>query len=320
MPLVLITEELDPECVDWLAKRCDVEVAPASDPRFPDLLARAEGLVVRTYTHVTREFLEGAPNLRAVGRAGVALENVDVPACRERGIQVVHTPRSNSRAVVEFVTAMILDALRPRIYLDRAPSPAQWHNHRRTQIARRELNEMTLGIWGFGRIGSSMARVGAAMDMRVIYYDIREIDADGRHGAEPVDLPTLLAESDVLTMHVDYRASNTGILNAEALARTKPDALLVNSSRGFVVDAPALAAHLRATPNAAAALDVHDPSEPLPADYPLLGIPNARLTPHLASGTTKAKRDMSWVVRDVHRVLTGEPPEFPPPPWLLEQA
>lgn len=319
MPLALISEDLDAECVAWLAERCEVEKVPASDPGFPELLARAEALIIRTYTSVTPDFLDRAPNLRVIGRAGVALENVDVPACRQRGIRVVHTPGSNTRAVVEYVTAAILDALRPRLYLDTPPTPDEWHEIRRTRVARRELNEMTLALWGFGRIGSAMARVGAAMDMRVLYHDIRDVPPEQRHAATPVGLDTLLAEADVLSIHVDYRAANTGILNADALARTKPDALIVNSSRGFVVDAPALAAHLRDTPGATAVLDVHDPHEPIPADYPLLGLPNARLAPHLASGTAKAKRDMSWVVRDVWRVLQGEEPHHPPPAWLLPQ-
>ena len=318
MALVLITEDLDRECVAWLSQHCEVEFCPQSDPRFPDLLRRAEGLVVRTYTYVTAEFLEGAPNLKVIGRAGVALENVDVPACRARGIQVVHTPTSNSRAVVEFVTAVILDALRPRQYLTEAPTPAQWHELRRTNVARRELNEMTLAIWGFGRIGSMMARVGAAMDMKVVYHDLRDIPPEGRFGAEPRHLDALLAEADLLTIHVDYRASNRHILGARCLEVLKPDAVIVNSSRGFVLDPDALAAHLRAHPSATAIIDVHDPLEPIPPGYPLLGLPNARVTPHLASGTHKAKRDMSWVVRDVHRVLVGEAPQWPPPKWLLE--
>lgn len=319
MPLVLITEDLDPECVAWLAQSCDVQFCPHTDPRFPDLLKRADALVVRTYTHVTADFLEGAPNLKVVGRAGVALENVDVKACLARGIQVVHTPTSNGRAVVEFVTSVVLDALRPRHYLTEAPTPEQWHEIRRTNVAKRELNEMTLAIWGFGRIGSAMARVGAAMDMRVVYHDIRDIPESGRFGAQPRHLDALLAEADLLTIHVDYRASNRHILGAKCLGALKPDAVIVNSSRGFVVDPDALAAHLRKHAGATAIIDVHDPLEPIPPGYPLLGLPNARLTPHLASGTHKAKRDMSWVVRDVHRVLVGETPQWPPPKWLLEQ-
>ncbi|MEX2218072.1 MAG: NAD(P)-dependent oxidoreductase [Phycisphaerales bacterium] len=313
-PFVIQTEDLDPEPASWLAERCEFVVCPHDqEARLAELLPRADGLVVRTYTLVNRALLAKAPKLRVVGRAGVALENIDIPACRERGIEVVHTPSANTRAVVEYVSAIIADATRPRLYLDAAVPPAQWHQLRRDYLGARELNEMTLGIWGFGKIGSAIARVAAAMDMRVIYNDLLEIPPGRRSGAEPVPVDRLLAESDILSVHVDFREQNRDLVNAAALARCKPGLLFLNTSRGFVVDAAALAAFLRNNPGATAMIDVHDPHEPIPAGYPLLGLPNARLSPHLASGTTRAKRNMSWVVRDVWRVLNGEKPEFPAP-------
>ena len=313
-PLVIQTEDLDPEPAAWLAERCEFVVCPFGDEvRFEGLLPRAEGLVVRTYTQVNRGLLARAPKLRVVGRAGVALENIDVAACRERGIKVVHTPGANTRAVVELVTAFLVDAFRPRLYLEGPIAPERWHQIRREVIAKRELNELTLGILGFGRIGSAVARVGAALDMRVLYNDLIEVPAPKRAGAEPVSFERLLAESDVLTVHVDYRPENKHLLNAAAFARLKPGVLFLNTSRGFVVDPAALAAFLKANPEARAMLDVHDPSEPIKAGYPLLGLPNARLTPHLASGTEKAKRNMSWVVRDIWRVLNGDAPEWEAP-------
>jgi phosphoglycerate dehydrogenase-like enzyme len=313
-PLVIQTEDLDPEPAAWLAERCEFVVCPFNEEaRFGELLPRAEGLVVRTYTQVNRDLLSRAPNLKVVGRAGVALENIDVAACRERGIKVVHTPGANTRAVVELVTAFLVDALRPRLYLDVPVAPDRWHQIRREVIGKRELNELTLGILGFGRIGSAVARLGAALDMRVLYRDIIEIPSSRRSGAEPVSFDRLLAEADVLTVHVDYRPENRHLINAAACGRLKSDVLFLNTSRGFVVDPAALAGFLRANPGARAMIDVHDPSEPIKPDYPLLGLSNAKLTPHLASGTEKAKRNMSWVVRDVWRVLSGEKPEFEAP-------
>lgn len=313
-PLVIQTEDLDPEPAAWLAARCELAVCSFDEqPRFDSLLARAEGLVVRTYTQVNTQLLAKAPRLRVVGRAGVALENIDVVACRARGIEVVHTPSANTRAVVEYVSALIADATRPRRYLDKAIPPAEWHQLRREEIGARELNEMTLGIWGFGKIGSAVARVAQAMEMRVLYNDLVEIPREKRSGAEPVPVPRLLAESDILTIHVDFRPENRHILSADACSRLKPDVLILNTSRGFVVDPLALSAFLLAHPRARAMLDVHDPFEPIPPGYPLLNVSNTRLSPHLASGTVKAKRNMSWVVRDVWRALGGEKPEFPAP-------
>ncbi|MCW5775429.1 MAG: hypothetical protein KIS87_03145 [Phycisphaeraceae bacterium] len=307
-PLVIQTEDLDPQPAAWLAERCELVRCPADDPRFPALLARAEGLIVRTYTRVDDAMLTGAPRLRVVGRAGVGVDNIDVAACSARGVIVVNMPGANTRAVVEFVAAAMLDSLRPRATLDRPLPPDEWNRLRKSLEAERELAGLTLGILGLGRIGSQVARLGAALDMRVLYHDLREIAPPDRHGAQPVPLDDLLAAADVLSVHVDARPSNRALLGPPAFARTKPDALLINTSRGFVVDAVACAAFLRANPRAAAVLDVFDP-EPPGSSCPLWGLPNARLTPHVAGATRHAKREMSWVVRDVWRVLTGEAPE-----------
>lgn len=313
-PLVVVTEDYAPEPIAWLKERCEVVRADQDDPRFPSLLARAAGLAVRTYTRVDAALLDRAPALRVVGRAGVALENIDVPACRARSVEVVHTPAANTRAVVEFFTALLLDALRARTTVVAPVAPDDWTRMRNVEYAdNRQLDRLTLGVWGFGRIGSGVARVARALDMRVIYHDIREIPEPSRHGAGPAPLNDLLRESDVVTLHVDFRESNRHIVNAASLAKMKPDAVFINTSRGFCVDPAALAAWLRAHPAAKAMIDVHDPHEPIGADYPLLGVPNAVLTPHIAAGTREAKINMSWVVRDIWRVLSGEPPEFPAP-------
>lgn len=321
MALVIQTEDYDSQCMAWLAERCEVvRCAPTDGALFDELANRAEGLLVRTYTRVDSDLLSRFPRLRVVGRAGVALENIDVHTCRERGIAVVHTPESNTRAVVEFFTAVLMDALRPRIFLDHALTTEEWHRARRELVGQWEANELTLGILGFGRIGSAVARVGDSLNMPVIFHDLRDIGEERRGAAKPVSIDRLLREADVLSVHVDYRASNTGILAAPEFERMKPGALLINTSRGFIIDADDLAEHLRSRPDFRAILDVHDPLEPIPIDYPLLGVANASLTPHLASGTVKAKRDMSWVVRDLYGVLNGESPQYPPPAWLYEEG
>jgi (S)-sulfolactate dehydrogenase len=310
-PLVVQTEELEPGPAAWLAERCDLIVCPYKETaRLDTLLPQAAGLIVRTYTRVDAAMLDRAPGLRVVGRAGVALENIDVPECRRRGVRVVHTPGANTRAVVEYVTALILDALRPRMFLTRAVPAEEWHRLRNRCTARRQLSDLTLGIWGFGRIGSAMGRVAAALEMRAIYNDLLEIPAAMRSGAEPVPPERLLRESDVLSVHVDFRPSNHHLVNAGAFARMKDDVVFINTSRGFVVDPRAVADFFRVHPGAKAYLDVHDPTEPVPPDYPPLGLPNVFVAPHLASGTVTAKTNMSWVVRDVWRVLSGEEPEF----------
>lgn len=337
-PLVLLAEDLHTEARDWLAERCEVVDCPTlagedggtsragtpspkgrgsdAEPSpkgkgggADELLGRAEGLVVRTYTRVDDALLDRMPRLRVVGRAGAGVDNINLDACRRRGVAVVHTPQANTQAVVEYVWTLILDALRPRAEVHNTLSIEQWRALRDRCTAGRQLSDLTLGIYGFGRIGGRAASVGAAFGMRAIYHDLREIPAAQRFGAEPVTRETLLAEADILSVHVDGREANRNLIGAEAMARMKPDVVMVNTSRGLVIDAAALARFLSDNPRALALLDVHEP-EPFGSDDPLLGLPNARLFPHLGAATATAHQNMSWIVEDVWRVLAGEAPRF----------
>lgn len=274
-PLVIQTERLHSEAAAWLADRAELVVAAPGEAAFDARIGEAAGLVVRTYTQVDQALLERAPALRVVGRAGVGLDNIDLAACAARAVSVVYTPDANTRAVVEYVFALLLDALRPRTLLGEALEPVAWARMRREHVARRQLAGLTMGIYGLGRVGRRVAAVATALDMRVLYHDLLEIPAERRNGADPVSRRTLLRESDVVTVHVDGRRSNRGLVDAAALALMKPDAVLVNTSRGFVVDAAALAGWLESRPDALALLDVHEP-EPFGADHPLLAVPNAR--------------------------------------------
>jgi len=309
-PLVVQTEHLDPAAAAWLAQRCELVVCPSDDPAFPALLARAAGLAIRTYTLITPALLEAAPNLRVVARAGVGLDNVNVPACQARNVAVVSTPDANTRAVVELILALILDATRPRPTLATAIDMPAWKALRQRASAKRQLCELTLGVWGLGKIGSQVARAAQALEMPVLYHDLLEIPSAQRFGATPVSRQELCQRADVLTIHVDGRATNRALVSAADLTQLKADALLINASRGFVLDHHALAAFLIAHPLARAMLDVHEP-EPITAENPLLGLPNATLYPHIASATALANRNMSRVVEDLWRVLAGEVPLWP---------
>lgn len=312
-PLAIQTEHLDAQAAAWLAERCELVRCGSDEKGFMGLLARAEALVIRTYTRVDAGLLAAAPNLKVVGRAGVGLDNVDLAACAARGVTVCSTPDANSTAVVEYVFALMLDATRPRLFLDAAPGAERWKAVRNELKAERQLCEMTLGIWGLGKIGKRIARVAQSLGMRTVYHDLLEIPVDQRWGAEPVSRERLCAESDVLTLHVDGRRANRGLVCAADFARMKPGVVFINAARGFVVQNGPLADFMRANPGAQALLDVHEP-EPFGTDYPLLGIRNVHLAPHIASSTALAHRNMSWVVRDVWRVLSGEVPEFPAAP------
>lgn len=309
---VLQTENLEAEPAAWLAERCDLIDCSGDSESFARLLPEADGLCVRTYTQVDEALLERAPKLRVVGRAGVALENIDVAACRARGVEVVHTPGANTQSVIEYATRIILDGLRPPVYVREVLDVESWKKLRNSVPLGRQLNELTVGILGLGKIGKGMAKVMGAIGARVLYTDLVEIPESLRFGAEPVDRKTLLRQADVLTVHVDSRPSNKHLLNAAGFAMMNGDAVFVNTSRGFVIDNLALADYLKSNPAAQAHLEVHDP-EPFGADYPLLGLSNAYLYPHVAARTATALTNMSWVVRDIWRVLNGQKPESPAP-------
>ncbi len=309
-PIVVQTEPLHDSCLRWLAERAEVIRSAPDDPSLPAYLSLAEGLVVRTYTRVTETLLRSAPRLKVVGRAGVGIENIDVAACAARGITVVNTPDANRQAVVEYVFSIMLHALRPVTALETALPLAEWEALRDQGRAPRQLDEMILGVLGLGRIGRRVAEVARSLGMRTIYHDIIEVPPNLRFGAEPVTKETLFEESDILSIHVDGRAENRGQVSRSALTRAKADLIVINTARGHIIDAIALADFLRTHPDASAWLDVHDP-EPFPADSPLLGLRNCRLLPHMAGKTETAGRRMSEVVYDLWAVLSGEPPKHP---------
>jgi phosphoglycerate dehydrogenase-like enzyme len=311
--IVVQSEHLSDEAAAWLAERCSVRVCPHDDPGFPQAVSDAAGLVVRTYTTVDRRLLDSAPRLRVVGRAGTGLDSIDVEACRARGIEVVYTPEANTQAVVEYVMGLLVDAVRARPALREPVDAARWRELRAEAAGQRQLGDLTLGILGLGRVGRRVAAVAAAIRFdRVLYNDLVEIPPSERSGARPVPVNELFARADVLSLHVDGRPGNRHFVGAGLIGRMKGDVILINTARGFVVDSAVLAQFLRTHPAALALLDVHE-QEPFDEDYPLLGLPNVRLYPHLASRTQSAMRQMSWVVRDVVAVLEGRKPDHPAP-------
>jgi len=309
-PLVAVTETLSPAAMTWLRSTCEVVQASPGNATFVSHAPRVQGLVVRTLTQVDQALVRSLPALKVVGRAGVGLDNIDLQACRERDVTVVSTPDANTQAVVEYVLSLLCDAMRPRVFLDEPVDAEAWERIRSEICGVKQMDECTLGILGFGRIGSRVAQVASAIGFEVRYNDLREIPVEQRHGATPVSIERLFAESDVLTLHIDGRPSNRHAVNASLIASMKSDALLLNTCRGFVLDHEALRDFLAGNRGAQALLDVHEP-EPFGADHPLLGLANAHLAPHLASRTRTAMEHMSWVVRDVVAVLRGQAPQFP---------
>ena len=313
-PTILITETLDEGCARWLGERFQVVWCPLDSDDLTERLPDADALIVRTYTVVDAALLKRAPQLRVVGRAGVGLDNIDLEACRDRGVRVVYTPDANTQAVVEYVFGLLLDHYRPRpaALLTPDTAPEAFHQSRKTHVGR-QLSDLTLGIVGMGRIGKRMALVAHSLGMNVLGCDLIP-EADVRKALPDVPFEyvahtELYRRSDIVTLHTDGRPGNRHLVNPEALTHFKDDALFINAARGMLVDPQALAGWLDQHPAARAILDVHEP-EPPPADYPLHGLANAWLLPHLASRTDTALRNMSEVVHDVSAVLLGQAPRY----------
>jgi D-3-phosphoglycerate dehydrogenase len=312
-PIVLVTEGSDPKPLQWLRERAQVIEISHDDPAFRLELVNADALLVRTYTKVNEALLSVAPKLRVVGRGGVGLENIDVAACRRRGIEVVFTPDANTLAVGDFVIGYMLQLLRPWAFFRNKAYEAKEFKRIRNTVRGGQLNELTLGILGMGRVGRRLGHIAAnGFGMKVIYNDLVDVQSQLDFPAQAVDKPTLYRTADVLSLHVDMRPGNENLVGREQIATMKPSAILINTSRGEVLDANALADAIRERRLAGAALDVFDP-EPPKEDFPLLGFENVLLTPHLAARTLTATENMSWVVRDVMAVLEGERPKYTAP-------
>jgi len=307
-PKVVVSETLSTRALEYL--RDHVEVVRTTPDEAVGAVADADALIVRTYTQVDEELLASARRLKVVGRAGVALENIDVPACRARGIEVVHTPEANTLAVVDYTLRMIIEMNRRFWPLDGYVGSEEFHEIRK-QAFGRFLSSATLGIVGCGRIGSRVGRAAAGLGMKVLYNDIRDIEVD--YPAEPVDKPTLFAQSDIITIHVPLTALTRKFICAETIGLFKVGAQFINCARGQCVDYHDLAAAIRDGHVSAAVIDCHDP-EPPSADYPMFGLGDrVVLTPHIAARVPEAMERMSDVVHDVVGVLQGRPAKFPAP-------
>lgn len=298
---IVISEFMDEASVAMLREGFDVVYDPTLVDRRADLLpllADADALIVRNRTRVNGEVLDAGPSLRVVGRLGVGLDNIDVPACEARRVAVIPATGANAGAVAEYVigTAMLL--LRGAYTRGAETAAGKWP--RGALSNGREIAGKTLGLVGFGGIGQLTARLAKALGVTVIGYD--PMIPDGAPvwkgcGVAPCSLDDLLAQADIVSLHVPLTDATRGMLGADALARMKPDAVLINTARGGIIDEAALAAALRAGRLGGAAIDVFD-TEPLPAGNTLADAPNLVLTPHIAGVTFESNVRVSSLIAD----------------------
>ncbi|AGW88911.1 MULTISPECIES: hydroxyacid dehydrogenase [Cupriavidus] len=299
MKRICISEFMDSAAVQVLRPGFDLQYEPAWVERRAELLGALPGahaLIVRNRTQVDAALLERAPALRVVGRLGVGLDNIDVEACRERGIRVIPAAGANARSVAEYVVTTAAMLLRGAYASSAELAAGQWPRARLSE--GREALGKTLGLVGFGDIGRQAAALAQAFGMQVVACDPMLASDDpvwARTGVRSVSLDTLLAQADAVSLHVPLVAATRHLIDAQRIAGMKPGAVLINTARGGVVDEAALAQALRDGHLAGAALDVFE-REPLPADSVLAGVPNLILTPHIGGVTREANVRVSMMI------------------------
>ena len=262
-----------------------IEVAAEDKDQLPELLADADALVVRSGTKVTADLLRAGKQLKVVGRAGIGVDNVDIETATSLGILVVNAPTANLISATEHTFALLLAVARNVAAADGDIKGGAWN---RKKFVGAELQGKKLGIIGFGRIGQAVARRGRAFDMEILAYDpFLDADVVRRESAAPRSLEALLAEADVVTLHIPLTDDTRNLLSAERLAGIKEGAILINCARGGVVDEDALLEGLESGRIAAAGIDVFA-QEP-PTDYTLAQHPRVVATPHLGAQTREAQ-------------------------------
>lgn len=281
-------------------------------------IARADAVIVRLFP-LTEETIAAAPRLRVIGRHGAGLDNVDLAAATRRSIPVVYVPRTHALSVAEHTVMLMLTLAKRLLRLDDAVRRGEFHV--RNQIHGTELEGKTLGVIGFGNIGRLVAeKCRAAFAMRVLVYDPYLMPGTPVQAERVAALDALLRESDIVTLHVPLTPDTRLLLGRAQLALLKPTALVINTSRGEIVDEEALADALRAGKIAGAGVDVYA-IEPPPSNHPLLSAPNTVLTPHAAAHTDEALQRMAVsVANDVLAVLRGERPQHVANPGVYDQA
>lgn len=296
---ILITEFMDERAVQRLRAAHDVAYEPdlVDHPkRLHAVAARADALVVRNRTQVRGDLLAALARCRVVGRLGVGLDNIDLPGCAARGMRVIPATGANARSVAEYVVTAALLLLRGAWMATPAVAAGGWP--RQALSSGSEVGGKTLGLVGFGSIGQCTARLAHGLGMRVIAFDAM-MDADhpafADAGVAGAGLDEVIQTADVVSLHVPLLESTRGLFDAARIASMKPGAVLINTSRGGIIDEPALAAALLSGHLGGAALDVFE-TEPLPASPQLEACPNLLLTPHIAGVTQQANERVSSLI------------------------
>lgn len=297
-PRVLISDKLSDAAVQIFKDRgIEVDFQPdlgKDKDKLAEVIGQYDGLAIRSATKVTPKILEQASRLKVVGRAGIGVDNVDIPAATAKGVIVMNTPFGNSITTAEHAIAMMFALAREIPAADASTQAGKWEKNRFMGV---ELTGKVLGIIGCGNIGSIVAERGVGLKMKVIAFDpFLSAERAKDLGVEKVELEDLLARADVITLHTPLTEKTRNILSEENLARTKPGVRIINCARGGLVDEVALRAALDRGHVAGAALDVFTVEPAL--TNPLFGHPNVVCTPHLGASTTEAQENVALQVAE----------------------
>ena len=307
MPKVLVSDPIDQAGLEILSQVAQVDVKtnlPAEE--LIQIIPEYDALMIRSGTRVTKEIIDAGSQLKIIGRAGVGVDNVDVPAATRRGIIVVNSPEGNTIAAAEHAIAMMMGMSRFIADANLSVKSGKWDRKSFTGV---EVYKKTLGVVGLGKIGAHVATVAQAMGMKLLAYDpFVSHERAEQLGCRLVDLDILFQEADYITLHLPKTPETTNLINEAALTKMKPTARIINCARGGIIDEKALVEALKHGKIAGAALDVYA-NEPLEADSPLRAVgKELLLTPHLGASTEEAQINVAIdVAEQIRDVLLGLP-------------
>ncbi|PPA87346.1 D-glycerate dehydrogenase [Brevibacillus laterosporus] len=310
-PFVYVTRKVAKEAMNLLATIATVEVWDQEYPVPRDILLdkakRSDGLYVMLSDRIDRELIDAAPHLKVVSTLAVGYDNIDVEACKKRGIVVTNTPDVLTDATADLAFGLLMAAGRRFVEANRVLMNGEWKTWSPYFMAGQRIHGATIGIIGMGRIGEAVAKRASGFDMRILYHNrSRKVEAEETYGATYCSLPDLLCESDYVVLLTPLTEETKGLMGAEQFAMMKSTAVFINASRGATVDEVALYQALKQETIWAAGLDVFQ-QEPIPTDHPLLSLPNVVALPHIGSATYETRDRMAMLVaQNLVAVLSGD--------------
>ena len=312
-PKVLVTKRVYPEAIEYLRERVDVEYIESDESLAPEellvRLADKDAAITQLTDKCTAEVMDKLPNLKAISNVAVGFDNIDIEAATARKIAVTNTPDVLTDTTADFAFTLLMAAARRLVEADKFLRAGRWKQWAIDLLCGQDIHHATLGILGMGRIGQTMARRGRGFEMRVLYSDVVQAkpEIEQELGLEYVPMETVLRESDFISVHVPLLPETRGLIGAPQLRLMKRTAILINTSRGPVVDEAALADALESGEIAAAGLDVFE-REP-EVNPRLFALDNAVLAPHIASASVRTRTQMCiMAAENVVAALEGKRP------------